>query len=75
MEIPAEWQPILEYMEKYPRFAFRSSRLSDHLLKNGIRISSQKVSKILLEMHTTGIVEKITVGRGNHIRSYYRVKR
>lgn len=75
MEIPAEWQPILEYMEKYPSFAFRSSRLSVHLLKVGIRISSQKVSKILLEMHSTGMVEKFTVGRGNHMRSYYRVKK
>lgn len=75
MEIPAEWQPILEYMEKYPRFAFRSSRLSLCLSKDGIEMSPQRISKLLREMYANGILERFTRGKGTVLRTFYKIRK
>ena len=59
---------ILQYMERYPNFYFRSSRIAK---KTGL--STQKVSKVLLELHRDGYLYRINVGK-SRIKPYSRVK-
>jgi Fic family protein len=59
---------LLQYMEKYPNFYFRSSRLAK---KTGL--SSQRTSKLLLALHRNGLLQRIEVGNSRK-RPYYRVK-
>ena len=59
---------ILQYMEKYPNFYFKSSKLAK---KTGM--SSQKVSKLLLDLHREGLLHRIDVGK-SRVTPYYRAK-
>ena len=59
---------ILQYMERYPNFYFRSSRIAKM-----IGMSPQKASKILLDLHRDGHLYRITVGK-SRVKPYYRVK-
>jgi Fic family protein len=59
---------ILQYMEKYPNFYFKSSRLAK---KTGL--SSQKVSKLLLDLHRDGLLHRINIGK-SRITPYYKIK-
>lgn len=59
---------MLSYMEKYPKFYFRSSRLAKK-----IGISPQKASKLLLELHKSGLLHRIDVGKSRR-KPYYRIK-
>ena len=59
---------ILEYMEMYPSFFFRSTMLSRKL-----GVPAQKISKTLLILHITGRLEKLTRGSGKTTRSYYKI--
>ena len=59
---------LLQYMEKYPNFYFRSSKLAK---KTGL--SSQRISKLLLALNRNGLLQRIDVGNSRK-RPYYRVK-
>ena len=59
---------ILSYMGKYPRFYFKSSMIAK---KTGI--SSQKVSKLLLDLHRYGLLHRIDIGK-SRIKPYYKIK-
>ena len=72
--IPREWSLVLAYLSDYPNFFFRSSTLSDKLASRGVILSSQRLSKVLLEMYETGLLQKITRGTGAHIKSFYKIK-
>ena len=61
---------ILQYMRKYPSFYFRSTKLSRVL-----DLSSYRISKLLLEMHDFGLLERFTRGHGIHTKSYYKAKK
>ena len=72
---PSEWVPILVYLNQYPNFFFRSSSLAERLSREGMRITPQRLSKLLLDMYSSGILERFTRGQGNHKKSYYRIKK
>jgi DNA-binding IscR family transcriptional regulator len=59
---------ILNYMENYPTFLFRSTRLS-----RIFNITPQKLSKILLDLHKEGYLERTVMGCGKKTRSYYKI--
>ena len=59
---------ILQYMEKYPNFYFKSSRLAKIT-----GLSSQKVSKLLLDLHRDGLLHRINIGK-SRITPYYKIK-
>jgi len=59
---------LLRYMERYPNFYFKSSKLAKE-----IGLPSQKVSKMLLVLHRDGLLHRIDVGNSRK-RPYYRAK-
>lgn len=68
-ELRGEYLQILEYMRRYPSFYFRSSRLARVL-----DLSPYRISKMLLEMHKQGLLERYVRGRA-HPASYYRIRK
>ena len=66
---------VIQYMERFPTHSFRSSSLSVKLSREGKCISPQRLSKLLLEMHSYGILERFTRGSGSRIKSYYKIKK
>ena len=53
-EIPYEWKRVLEYLREFPNYSFRSTSIS-----RALGMSSQKVSKILLQLSRRGFIARI----------------
>lgn len=68
--VPDNWKSILEYISRYPEFSFSSARLS-----KVFGVSSQKISKLLLQMSRSGYLEKRTRGNNRTEKSYYKWKK
>lgn len=69
LKVPQDWEHLLVFLQEHKNLVFSSSRLS-----RSFHISSQRLSKILLELHRMGYLEKWTRGASRK-KSYYRWKR
>ncbi len=72
--IPEEWIPIVDYLERFPGISIHSSRISSALSREGIEISSMRISTILRKMYLLGLSERRERRSGPNIkRVFYRI--
>ena len=75
--VPEEILLVFDILRKYPGYWMHSSKISKDLLEEGIHISPQGTSKILLKLYKirNGEVERLVRGHGQNLRVYYRLKK